>query len=367
MVGSSRIAVLSMILLGFAGSSSKGQPTKAAGRAAKQPNGSASGDTLSEPLVDLLTSPACRDVRPDTLILDISGRDFVVTAAGNVLDRPRRPIDEGQKVHVTVLADERLEQSLVVTRKSEFRPVRVTNILGSGVRFTSPVLIRALVGSNKPKCVAAQFELNDFASGRGEVDISALTDDGRASLGTFDFAVDPLYTGAFTIGAIRTRVNAPTFGTTARIYDTTLVAGGPLKRVTDTVVTRTVENGDRILYVVTYVPFLWRDRDVKVTPSRFIERFNPMFGAVLNDVFNNGLIGVNFDILARVYLMWGVHAGRVTDLDSRSRQMVGSPIGSGSVSTTKKWRYDQFVGVSVDITSGVDFLKTALSAGSGGQ
>ncbi len=363
MIGSSRIAVLSMILLGFAGSSSKGQPSKTTGRAAKESQASASGDTLSQPLVDLLTSPACRGIRPE-----ISGRDFVVTAAGSVLGRPKRPVDEGQKINVVVYADERLIPSLIVTRKSEFRPVRVTNVLGAYVKV--PPVARdglTLLRRVASRCDTTSFVLTDFASGRGEVEIAAITDEGHASLGDFDFAVDALYTGAFTIGAIRTRVNAPTFGTTPRIYDTTLVAGGPLKRVTDTVVTRTVENGDRILYVVTYVPFLWRDRDVKVTPSRFIERFNPMFGAVLNDVFNNGMIGINFDILARVYLMWGVHAARVTDLDSRSRQMVGSPIGSGSVSTTKKWRYGQFVGVSVDITSGVDFLKTALSAGSGGQ
>ena len=320
-------------------------------------------------LNELLTSPACLAAEPEG-----TGSEFIVSATGTVASRPARTLNESQRAIVAVYADERLAPLLQIERRSPFRPVRLNNIISGNVSI--PLLpgiteagrqAASEEEQREPRCVVRYFEVADFAPGRAVVELSALTSAGREVTGSFDFTVNELYTGAFTLGGVRSTAHDPRFGTTTVRRDTTI--GTTPTIVTDTVVTITEDRGDRLLYVLSYTPFIWGERDPKEPPARWMERVNPMVGIALNDVANNAFIGLSIDLSNRIYGLYGVHAARITELDPNSGMAVGGRVGSAPVSTTRRWTFRSFYGVSVDLQAGLDLLRKVLSpaGGAGGE
>lgn len=315
--------------------------------------------TAAISLNDLLVSPACLNSN-----IEPSGNEFVVSPNGDILGRPPTPINEGQKVIVEIVADQRLVPQLHAQRSSAFRTVRISNILSGSVTVPTEVITAAgkqALTSENAACDRATFQLADFAPGQATVEISALTDKGKQALGTFDFTVDELYTGAFILGGIWTSVRNSSFGKTTIRRDT--VVGGVNQEAVDTVITETDKGGPRFLYAVTYTPFIWGERDVKVGLKNWYEHFNPAVGLALNDISNNAMAGVDFDMWNRIYVIYGLHVGRVTELDPRAKLTLGSVIANTPVPTRRAWETGWFWGVGVDLQAGIDLFHSILSGG----
>ena len=168
-----------------------------------------------------------------------------------------------------------------------------------------------------------------------------------AHTGSFEFAVNPLYTGAFTLGAMRTNLVDPTFG---------LVWNGK-----DSVVTARTGGGYRILYTLTYTPFIWGRRDLEVAPHNLLSRFYPSVGVVLNNVTKNAVIGLSFDMGSAFFITAGLHAGLVSQLDASSGVTLGSKFLSPStaIPTQTQWGTSFFFGGSIDLRAAVNLLKIA--------
>ena len=299
-------------------------------------------------LGDLLTADCRRELRPwqDSLTYSAAGdwARFVVTPVGNVVFRPGDEVDENDRVQVVVVGDARLVPRLKVTRLSAFRAPGSFAILGADQEL--PFELKSAAG-----CAATGVLLSDFQPGQGQVQIATINDDGsQTTIGSFDFGVHTLYAGAFSLGAIRTELKDPTFG---------VATVGP-----DTVLTRTEDGTPRVLYVLSYTPFLWGQRDVQ-KPVPFIEHVNPMVGVVLNDIADNALLGLSIDLMNSLYLQVGAHAGRVTRLDPRGGVRLGDPFTQpeSEIPTVTEWGVDWFIGASLDLRAAVQLLRTATTGG----
>ncbi len=281
-----------------------------------------------------------------------AGRDaYVVWLDGTPISAPARPPVEGRPVDVYVVGDRAVLDRVKLVRKSALRTVTVSNVLGAGAAVTGMASGLNLQGLRVVTCGVFHAAFNDLASGRAQIEIGVLGDDGTTEIrNTFDFDVNALYTGAYTFGAIRTEVGSPAFG---KVYDGA-----------DTVVSMTAGDGQRIQYVMTYTPFVWGPRDVTRPPARWYEGLNPFVGVVLNDVPNNAIVGVSYSVGSMLYLMGGVHAARVLSLDQRAGAAVGQPFGNrgATVPTVKSWKSGWFWGVTVDLQGAVGLLRAALSA-----
>ena len=272
---------------------------------------------------------------------------FVVTPIGNVVFRPGDVVDENDVVRVVVVGASEVVSRLKVQRQSAFRTPGVLNVLGQG--STLPFNFKGAL-----TCASGAFLVADLAPGQGQVQMSMVQDDGTAQpVGSFDFGVNTLYAGAFALGAIRTELRDPTFGVS--------VVGA------DSVLTETADGTPRVLYLLSYTPFLWGPRDVSKSVPAY-QHLNPFFGVVLNDIANNAVMGVSLDLESSVYLQAGVHAGRVTRLDPRSGLRLGDAFsgGASAVPTVTEWDWDWFVGASLDLRVAVQLLQAALSGGNGG-
>lgn len=317
------------------------------------PRSSEDGDTVriegaERTLGDLLTADCRRELRPwqDSLTYSAPGdwARFVVTPVGNVVFRPGDEVDENDRVQVVVVGDARLVPRLKVTRQSAFRAPGSFAILGADQEL--PFELKSAAG-----CAATGVLLSDFQPGQGQVQIATINDDGsQTAIGGFDFGVHTLYAGAFSLGAIRTELRDPTFG---------VAAVGP-----DTVLTRTEDGTPRVLYVLSYTPFIWGQRDVQ-KPVPFIEHVNPMVGVVLNDIADNALVGLSIDLMNSLYLQVGAHAGRVTRLDPRGGVRLGDPFTqpASEIPTVTEWGVDWFIGASLDLRAAVQLLRTATTGG----
>jgi hypothetical protein len=151
-------------------------------------------------------------------------------------------------------------------------------------------------------------ELTDFAPGRGEVEIALVFVEGTSikevTIGTFDFSIQPLYTGAFSLGAIRSELED-------RRYALASTPAG-------TVPTESELGDSRVLYTLFYTPFVWGKRDLEKPAKHFYHRVNPSIGITLTDPTDNAIAGLTVDLPLGVFLHGGVHAGRITELDPSS-------------------------------------------------
>jgi hypothetical protein len=276
---------------------------------------------------------------------------FVVTPIGNVVYRPGSVIDEDDEVRVHVLADPRLLPLLRVVRKSGIRSPNTLSILGAGTSLSGLGLERQAAGDETrppPPCQVWVYSLQDFAPGKGEVEIRALTTTGSEAVGNFEFNVSTLYAGAFSLGSMRTELEAPTYG---------LTFNGA-----DSVVSVRSDGDFRMKYVLMYTHFVWGKRDVQ-KPVRFIEHFNPSVGMVLSDIPNNWVGAVTVDALSGVYLSYGIHAGRVKRLDPESGLEVGEKFvgNSTQIPTRETWIAKPFFSLTIDVRAAADLLRTALT------
>jgi hypothetical protein len=273
---------------------------------------------------------------------------FVVTQFGDVLLRPPAIVDENDVITVHVITTDEVAPFLRVRRKSPIRTVGTINIVGAE---------RASQNEDSAKSLASAqlcdlpVHLADFASGRGEVEIFLAKPKG-ASIeeklqGSFDFVVDPLYTGAFSLGPLQSAVADPSFGI--------------VKTATDSVVTETSTGKGRVFYALMYTPFVWGKRDLEKPAKHNWERINPTIGATLQDIGNNALVGVTIDLPFGVFLSDGIHAAKVTELDPRSGAVLGEHYAGAAAPTRKRWTLRRFTGVTVDLRAALKLLRTATS------
>jgi len=286
---------------------------------------------------------------------------FVVTPVGNVLRRPAPVIDESDSVRVDVLADSRLLPLLKVRRSSAIRTVGAVRFIGEDTNLSGIFEPEAeeLVEGEPPPCGVQSYVLRDFEPGKGEVEIRALTgkseaDEMTQAVGTFDFNVNPLYSGAFSLGAMRTELSEPEFGINVDGADSTITvrSNGPY----------------RIRYVLMYTHFIWGKRDVEKLPSNLWERINPSIGVVLDDIPENFVGGLTADLFEGVYLSGGAHFGRVKELDPNSGFSVGDTFSGDEddIPTLERWRVKPFFSVGVDVRAAAELLRMALTGSKGG-
>ena len=301
-------------------------------------------------LAELLATDCRRALRGRITVYD-RARDvatFVVTPRGRVLLRPQQHVDENDAISVIVVADTRLLPLLRVERKSPIRDLEQISILGEGERITR--FAGALGG---PSCGQDTSQVGDFAPGRGVVEIRALKP-GREDeqvTGSFDFNVNRLYVGMFSLGAIRTELEDPEFG---------LAFNGQ-----DSVIVVREDGSPRILYTVMFTPFLWGRRDSEKGAARWWHHVNPSVGIVLKDVGQNAVAGLTVDVANMFLFHGGVHGGRVRRLneDSPFREGDVFPGPSSALAVRKDWKFDWFAGVTVDLRVAARLLR-AVVAGS---
>ena len=271
----------------------------------------------------------------------------VVSPLGNVLDRPVESIDEDDLVRVIIWGDPDLLPRLRVRRTSPFRTPGGIRIVGQDADIAK---FRQLSAGPEKPCEELTVKLADFEPGKGVVEISLIGADEELTLGSFELGVAPLYTGAFSFGAVWTKLANPTFG---------LVFNG-----TDSIITQTDDAGSfRIKYAVFYTPFILGPRDIR---KRGLS-VNPTLGIVLDDVSDNVLVGASVDILSSAYLTAGVHAGRVRRIDDESGLDVGEAFdgNASQIPVQRRWRTQFFLGTSIDLRAAVQLFRVVFGAAGG--
>lgn len=275
--------------------------------------------------------------------------EIVVTPLGVILASGLDTLfDENDTLIVRVVADNRLLPLLKADRTSAFRNVTSVQILGSGE--TVPTLTRqaGLVAD----CDERRFVLENFAPGQGKVQISALQGSQLTPTGSFDFNVNPLYTGMLTLGAAQTNVVDPGFKL-ASVGGQTVIAAG--------------EEGDQdLLYTLFYTPFVWGKRDVQ-KEVRWYKHLNPTIGIAPEDVTENAFVGITADLPAGFALTFGRHFRQVEVLTQGLT--VGSPFSgtADQIPTAKEWEDDNFWAISIDLRAMVQVLSAAFGSGGGGS
>lgn len=279
---------------------------------------------------------------------------FVIDALGNVLYRPTWPIDDRDKIQVRLIGPVENLSQFRVARSSDMRSVGTFNVGGAGVEI--PGLLRQnATGGASLGC--RSFDLADFSSGKAVVSISAVNAKGETTaLGSFDFAVEPTFTGALSIGAIRTKLLDPTIGLAFNGTDSVITA-------TTDGVEGTDKNPYRVLYGVFYTHYLWGRRNLE-EPRPLRERFNPMIGLILNDVPNNFVAGGTLDLADGILLTFGAHAGRVRGVDPRSGFAFGDTFSGKAedIPIVRRWRTEFFFGAALDLRAASHLFKAALGS-----
>jgi hypothetical protein len=279
---------------------------------------------------------------------------FVVTPIGNVLARPE-DIDEDDAVKVWVLGAAPLLSQLSVKRTSTFGLPGGINVLGEGVDIAvaQDVFQRQAAGV-PPECAWKDFRIDDFAPGRGQVEISAVTAAGeQTSIGEFDFGVNTLFQGAISLGVVYSRLGNPSFDLVFNGQDSVITQRTDPPDADDT-----KADGDRFLWGLFYHAFFPK-RDVEKEPFRL----SPVLGLALNDVSENFFVGGSVDGFGSAYLTVGAHFGRITDLDERSGLKLGDAFDGAStaIPTVRKWKVQVFAAASIDVRAALRFLRVAVS------
>jgi hypothetical protein len=271
--------------------------------------------------------------------------EIVVNPLGTVLvSNLDTDFDENDSLVVRIVADLRLLPLLTAVRTSAFRNVTTVQIVGGDQTATALKRQGALVAN----CGEQKFLLSNFAPGRGQVQISALQGTQLAPTGSFDFNVNPLYTGMLTLGAARTDLVDPGFKI-ASVGGQTVIAAG--------------EEGDQdLVYTLFYTPFVWGKRDLQKTEPWY-KHFNPTIGVAPQDVTNNAFVGITADLPAGIALTFGRHFRQIEVL--QQGLTVGSPFSgtADQLPTANKWEDDNFWAVSIDLRAMTQVLRAALGGG----
>jgi hypothetical protein len=274
---------------------------------------------------------------------------IVVTPLGVVLaSRLDTQFDENDTLEVHVVAHVQLLPLLTVERTSAFRDATAINILGAGEAVPNLARQAGLVA----ECDERTFLLENFAPGQAKVAIKALQGTQLTTVGTFDFNVNPLYTGMLTLGGARTDL----FGGG---FDLATVGGNSVIAANET-------GDDDLVYTLFYTPFVWGKRDVQKRLSWY-HHVNPTVGVAPEDPAENAFVGITVDLPAGFALTYGRHFGEIEVLTQ------GVSVGdtfSGTadeIPTAKEWKNDAFWAVSIDLRAMAKVLRAALGTSSGGS
>lgn len=275
---------------------------------------------------------------------------FLVNQLGNVLKRSSRDITERDQVFVRLFVSKDLAPFIKIRRQTDFRAIGAINIVGAD----ASVPRQAAQAPSSQQCAEVDAYVSDFAGGKpGAVEILINTGTAEAVIGSFDFAVAPLYTGAFALGPIYTWLQDPAFGVV------TSATG-------ESIISVTHDDAHRVLYALTYTPFIWGRRNIEEDLGVLnIKHFNPLIGIVLNDISNNAIIGASYDLFyGSVYITAGVHAGRVHEIDPHANLAIGQAVDAPDfvVPTRTLWKTQGFVGLTFDLRAALSLFKTASSS-----
>jgi len=282
---------------------------------------------------------------PDLFVPPPGEAAFVVGPRGNVLMAPRGDVTTSTPIVVYVVADRRLGPALDVKRTSAFPLPGQTVVLGGGLTVPVSEFTRQAQDDSADACrVVGPFRIGTFSVGRGEVTITALTNELKSTtVGTFDFPVHAIYQGALSLGVIRTKLSDGIYGLRAQGADSVIHQSA---------------NFD-VLYALMYNMYLpLPGRDVDAPQRTLFDYVHPSVGVVLNDLANNVIYGVSVDAGSAFYLFVGGRTGRVTILDPASGYDVGSvfPGSSGKIPTRKLWRTSVAIGASLDLRVAAQLL-----------
>jgi hypothetical protein len=320
------------------GSSSGPPPGDGTGDAPPLSDGSSLADLLALPCPGHYTAGYDEKKNEGQIVVTPLG---VVLASG--LDTR---FDENDTLIVRVVADQRLLALLTVERTSAFRDVTSVQIVGAGE--TAPTLTRqaGLVA----QCTERRFPLDNFAPGQGTVQISALQGTQLTPTGTFDFNVNPLYTGMLTLGAARTRIVDPGFKLAAVDGQTVIAAG---------------EEGDEdLIYTLFYTPFVWGKRDLQKRVPWY-RHFNPSLGIAPQDITDNAFAGITADLPAGIALTFGWHFRQVETLTQGLAAGMPFAGSADQLPTAEEWESDHFLALSIDLRAMVQLFQAALGGGTG--
>lgn len=279
-----------------------------------------------------------------------------VDVLGNVLAMPSHySIDENDSLVVYVIGDKDLLQRLKVARTSDIRDVTILRYVGEGVQ--APGLGESHARGEESTCAMRKFDIDSFAPGKGVVTISRAKGDDVSTISTFDMVVAPLYSGMFTLGAARSNLVDPKYKLVTNGSNQVIAPGDTSDKDT--------------LYSIFYTPFVWGRRDLEkpFVWSNWYHHINPTVGFVIDDVSNNFLAGVSVDLPRGVLITFGKHYRRVTVLSKESGLSTGSTFTgtADTVPTSKSWKSDNFVAVSVDIRVMAQLIKSAFTATTTGK
>ena len=325
--------------------------------------GTSTAPVLTVPLASLLTAKCSAPKTGQPYDPKGDRANFLVTPLGEVLERPGDVIDEDDAIVVTVSGAEQLLPRLMLRRSSEFRVTGGIRIIGSEIRIAELPGLRRQAAGQPPACDVRTVELHDFAPGRGEVEISLRTDDGEESLAKVEFGVNPLYTGAFSFGIVRSALLDTRYGLAFNGTDSIITeTEDPSRNADHPAATDNRGRRQRVLYGVFYSHFFGR-RDVEKDGLLF----RPTIGFALNGISDNVFVGASLIVHGTFTFMGGAHLGRVTRLDPQSGLSIGSTFAgpSAQIPTVRRWQTDVFIGVSLDVRAAAQLLKTAFSTAGG--
>lgn len=293
----------------------------------------------------------------------------VLTPTGNVLSSAVAYFDEDDTLKVNLQLHPDLQGRLKIKRSSPFRQKETVRIIGEGLSATDLGLRRQAA----ERCVSLEVSLSDFEPSRGEVQIIFITDSGEdLPIGSFEFAVNPLYSGIFSLGGVWTEMVDPDFG---------LVTDG-----NNRIIAPENQGEDEFVYALFYTPFVWGKRDVekgyrfledeleKEGASRFekfkrhgcnaLTHINPTVGITLADMDENAIVGLSIDLPFGFLVTFGRHFRKVTVISEESGFESGDvfPGSKDSLPTTSSWENESFIGFSVDLRA---MVKLFTAAGGG--
>lgn len=268
---------------------------------------------------------------------------FVVSMFGNVVARPPVTVTEDDNVLVRVITDATAAPGISVHRISAARRLGELRVIGETQTASATAVAPVFTAAASAKCYVDAV-LGDFEAGLGEVEIRYIVKDQtevkRLALGSFNFNVEPLYAGMFSIGPVITRLPEPQFSVATNA-------------VGESYISVSESGNDRILYGLIYTPFILGKRlgepALRWELKSWLRRVNPMFGVVLNDISRNALAGASIDFPFGIVAHYGTHVGRTSEIDPESGLAAGSAIASdGKVPVIRKWNTDTFLGLTLD-------------------
>lgn len=267
---------------------------------------------------------------------------IVVDPLGNVIDKAYPfQFDENDQLQVFVKAKPELLKILHVERSSPFRNPNVVRVFGADA---ADILLPQAKGDRE--CYRS-FIIDNFEPGKGSIDINFIENNKPVKIGSFDIQVNPLYSGAFNLGLVKTELIEPEFR--VRLDGE------------NRIIEKSNKDDDDYLYALMYTPYVWGKRDLEKSDKKesFLYRpwthINPTFGIVPEDIAKHALVGLSFDLPAGVLITYGMHFREIEKLSGNYK--VGDTLTEDQIPTHESWEDDTFVAVSFDMRVMTKLLK----------